>query len=184
MTDRDPQAGLTYLDLLLSLALLSMMAALLAGGFTTAGRVWDRATDLALNEEEILSRRDLRRAIGFLRANQNQDLTFIGTDDAFELHGVSRTVRVRAAGVDGALALLWSDGVQSRQFASDLQSLEFSYLAAGQTGWQAIHSAEVFPGLIRIEGETALGPWPPFVIRPSEMLRQTEMSATALFPRQ
>ncbi len=206
---RDPETGFTYLELLVSLALLAVMSVLLGGAFGFNQRVWERGAQLESREDLAISRLMFRKHLEGAVSSQvpQRDAAFVGSARGFELQGRIQTPDGSLVG-DARLALevvadgpsqrlVWSFTTNSRSresaqvtqetLATNLRDVWLSYLEGYDTGaehWQPqLERNTTHPTLIKIEASKANGrPWPPLVISPGKALRQREISASSLVP--
>ncbi len=186
---RQPDAGLTYIEMLVSLALLAIMSVLLAGAFDASRRILDRASGLSLDEDALLARLELRRALENARPDATASPTFAGSANGFTAEFLGQEDAPLNVTYTPEGELQWQGGsADVTQLAKELTGVRFSYYAidqsSGQRQWTTAWVGENrFPDLIRIEARRPDGsPWPSMVVAPSKRLRQTEISASSPLP--
>lgn len=180
--------GLSLLELLVSLALLSLIAGGLASAFGIGTQVFDRARALDGQQEELAARRQLRAAVTQILpmsrltpfpnqfAGAPDRLSFVTLMDApyapqaaaltFEVTWTGQTLTMDVAAIDetGVPGTAWSH-VLSR----DVRNVSFQYLdTSGDTpAWVPVWSDRPdLPALIRITAEGGQPRWVEFTVGP------------------
>jgi general secretion pathway protein J len=158
---RRSEAGLTLIELLISLTLLVIITGFLAGGVTMASRAFAADRD-ASAEAEIAAGLDalagligtalpIPTANGGSRINfdgQSDSLTFIGLSGGHALPGGPLGFRIRRQGKEIEVEVLAADGISLPQGSvrsvaiHDIASLHFSYFGRPAPGMPASWQAE------------------------------------------
>jgi len=180
------RSGLSLLELLVSLALLALIGAGLAGAFGLGTQLWGRTAALGQYSQEIALRAQLRRYVS--QALPPTRLTpfanpFYGNEDRFSfitlaatpfapdaaamrmgitLDGSTLRLRTELLDDDGVVAESWEDIL-----AEDAFGLEIQYYAQDDTWLNEWSDNTRLPRLIRVRlNEGATPPWPEFTVRP------------------
>jgi prepilin-type N-terminal cleavage/methylation domain-containing protein len=207
MMARDPQHGFTLLELMISLAVMSMIALMIGTSLSSSARVLTQSTAYAVAVEHALARRDLRRVVEAslsLPFPENEQPLFDGASASFRFQAIvddgvfwpGAPVVGEVARDDQGQVVLTLAGLSDASQA-DFRSvtiltgpdgdLEISYFGRKSVntapGWSQIWPADQgVPMAVKIvmtDGEDIL---PPLVIQPSKRYRQSEMSLSSLVP--
>jgi prepilin-type N-terminal cleavage/methylation domain-containing protein len=196
--------GFTFLELLISLAILAMISIMITGAMIYTRQVWDRGTTFAAYEHQALLRDSLRRWLQNLdddkaiRGEQNGvEFTVLWGDlpraDLYELQVKLDVIRnqtsddlvVRLTGLDIDDQVVLSE---QRVLLNDMRDLRIRYFGkpapTRQWGWYDDWRFEN-PNLklIRIDAAHADGrAWPPLVVRVGLSFDQRKISASSLVP--
>ena len=181
-------AGLSLLELLVSLALLALIAAGLAGAFGVGTQVYDRARALNEHQEELAARRQLRSALAQalpLYRITHFPNSFVGAPDRLQFVTLKETpyapdasalkvevlwasnnltMQVEAIDDTGAVLASWD-----HTLARDVRNVSFQYLDnSGDTpDWAPVWTgAPNLPALVQITGERGAPRWVDFVVAP------------------
>lgn len=183
------KSGLSLLELLVSLSMLALIGAGLAGAFELGTQIWSRTSALGEHRQEIELRRQLRRymtqamppsrtaAIGRPFSGSKDGLSFLTlapTPFAPNASAMRLALSVQDDGLqlttemideDGAIIGSWSDVLVQE---ADQISLQYWSSAAEPPGWQSEWTNTTqLPELIRISVSEGSKPsWPEFVVRP------------------
>lgn len=181
------RAGLSLLELLVSLALLALIAAGLAGAFGVGTQVFDRAQLLNTHQDEIAARRQLRSAL--MQALPPNRITpfpnsFVGAPDRMEFvtlteapfadgaalqftvdwNGQSLSLSVNAITDEGEVIATWQ-----HPLADNVENVAFRYLnITGDTPvWDSAWTDQAgLPALVQITGEGGMPTWVEFTVAP------------------
>jgi type II secretory pathway pseudopilin PulG len=183
------RAGLSLLELLVSLALLALIGAGLAGSFGLGTQIWNRSASLSEHQLELALRTQLRRYM--TQALPPTRLTpfrqpFTGGREGLSFITLAETpfapkaaaMRMTLSVVGDQLLLrtellddagdnysTWQDTL-----VSSVTDTRFDYWGreAGNEGWQTEWNSDIdLPTLIRIRiGEGSEPPWPDFIVKP------------------
>ncbi len=195
---RPLNSGFTYLELLLSLALLAIMSVLIAGSMDFSRRVWEQGANLSDTSDQAIVRYELRQIVESW--DRKGDAVFVGGQDRFSWQGLARVagaaarfdVSVETEQRNGRtdLALLRAlDGQAhvSQTLADQLKNIRFLYFgqieARQERAWHETWPGPAPPKLIKIEALRANGrAWPPIVLKPGKMADQRLISSSSPLP--
>lgn len=202
---RKADHGVTLLELLVSLAVLALIAVAMASTLNTGRQIWNRTENVGHKTEIAIARQTLRnflehvplpkeagRAQTYL-SGQAGSVTFLSFPEtsAFDLSEPVTVVTladVVGFRVEGKLSLGAEAVVRQYLLAPPNSFWAFSYFGASSaTGprtwsdtWQSTFS---LPDLIKIEITDAGGQvQPPLTVVPGRIWRQREMSLSSLLP--
>ena len=207
MTARNPQHGFTLLELMISLAIMSMIALMIGTSLSSSARILTRSTAYGVAVEHALARRDLRRVVEAILPvpfPENEQPLFEGASESFRFQAVvddgvfwpgAPVVGEVARDDEGHVALTLaglSDASQA-DFSSvtiltgpdgDLEISYFGRQSANEApAWSGTWPADQgLPMAVKIaltDGEDILAP---LVIKPSKLYLQSEMSLSSLVP--
>lgn len=182
------RAGLSLLELLVSLSLLALIAAGLAGAFGVGTQVFDRAQSLNSHQGEIAARRQLRAAL--MQALPPNRITpfpnsFVGAPDrlafvtmaeapfstdaaaltySVQWNGTALLLDVAAIDDEGAVINGWQ-----HVLASDVSNVTFRFLntEGDSPVWQPTWADQPgLPALVQITGEGGAPAWVEFTVAP------------------
>lgn len=203
MSARNPRAGVTLLETLIGLLVMSMVAALLSAAFGTNLRLLDRSQVASASVDQALGRRDLRVWLEHalvspvpsdrrtILSGTSEGLRFLSVPpgDLFWPGNATEVILGPAASASGTGTA--SDGRTERAtvlaVAPEGAKLTLSYWGKAAPDlparWHDSWSpSQGLPDLIRIafQGE---GPLPaPMAVQPGKAWRQSEMSLSSLVP--
>ncbi|TNC71351.1 hypothetical protein [Rubellimicrobium roseum] len=194
---RNPRAGVTLLELLLSLALMAAIGLGLASVLGLTGRASLRVTAAEATTDLLLTRHSLRdwieaapRTAAFEGGPEALRFEMLTDEPPFSA-AYPTTVSLGRDG-DGAVAIDvasdYEDAVAQRLILSPAGSLRISYFgdptgAAAAPAWHADWPALAGPpDLVRIEYDGPEGPLPPLTAIPALEARQSEMSLSSPLP--
>lgn len=188
---RSAQSGFTLLELLVSLAILSMIGLLLAGTIQTGSLIWQRTQKLPDQNTQTILRGKLRtwieRAVPTTRLDLRQEFqgqtnqfSFVTSEDLpIEQAGEFSRITPRVSSAEGGDALNVVIEIvneagdvrysEERRLLSDTGAIEISYFlneGSGQGEWMNTWSdPDRLPDLISIRADRAAS-WPPFIVKP------------------
>ncbi|WP_415400589.1 prepilin-type N-terminal cleavage/methylation domain-containing protein [Tateyamaria sp. SN3-11] len=182
------RAGLSLIELLVSLALLALIAAGLAGAFGVGTQVYDRARALNQHQEELAARRQLRSALA--QALPLYRITpfpnsFVGAPDRLQFVTLKETpyapdasaLKVEVLWASNTLSML-VEAIDDRgtvlaswdhTLARDVRNVTFQYLddSGDVPDWAPVWTGTPeLPDLIQIVGEGGAPRWVDFVVAP------------------
>jgi prepilin-type N-terminal cleavage/methylation domain-containing protein len=197
-------SGFTFLELLISIAILAMISVMISGAMVYTRQVWNRGAKFTQYEHQALLRDSLR---GWLQnvhdhkaitGDQNAlGFTVLWGDmlreDIYELQIKLHVIRNRTSDdlVVGLTGLDIDDQVvlsEQRILLADMRDLRIRYFGkpapTGQWGW---YDAWAFENpnlkLIRIDAAHDDGrAWPPLTVRVGLTIDQRKISASSLVP--
>lgn len=189
MRRRDPQAGVTLLELLIALWVMAAAAMILASSMGMIGRGLARVGFDAADVEQITARVTLRRWLEDMpdRAGlvgDAQGLRFATLIEGAELAG-GELAEVRVTGAEGQVRAVAGDGALVALLSGDGVVTGIRYWGApgfgAAPGWRNDwpEGAESLPGLVRIEYLDGGRQMPPLTVMPARIARQSEMSASS-----
>ena len=172
--------GLTVLDLLISLALLSLILLALSGSLGMAVRLFTRSASLETPMESIAARRVLRAWLMAALPPSDDAAIFEGNARGMSFMTAARVegpgaepIRILVRLTEDAVLLeAFGDGApdafSTLQLVSNAQDVRLDYFNEATGAWQAAWLEETgLPALVRIRiGEGSAPPWPDFVVRP------------------
>lgn len=204
MTARNPKSGITLLETLIALAVMSMLAVLLTSGLGFGIRALDRSSAMSAAIEEAAGRRQLRIWLEHallsgvplderpLFVGSRDRLTFLAevsdprlwAGAAVEVSLGTEGPEVRGVGVSADRSSQAEVGVRIAHPETDLA---FSYwgqiLPDPYQRWHDTWPANAgLPLLVRISFGDEPGALPPMSVRPAKALLQSEMSLSSLVP--
>jgi Prokaryotic N-terminal methylation motif len=203
MTGRNPRAGVTLLETLIGLLVMSMVAALLSAAFGTNIRLLNRTAISAELVDQALARRDLRIWIEHaLESPVPNDPRPIILGSPTELKilavpptgpfwpGVATEVSIGPSAVANGLGVQADRVTQARVslgLAPDDTTLQFAYWGRSTPdsppGWHSTWTSDQgLPDLIKLTLVGSGNLPAPIVIRPAKAWRQSEMSLSSLVP--
>jgi len=204
---RNPQRGLSQLELLVSLVIMAMVTVLLANALNFNRQALDRARGLSDSTDLLIARTTLRdwmedmpvvfgeeTAVEFFDGQSAglrfkaylRDQSFWGGETVeISLSLQSETLRIEAQGVhpNGTEPLS-----QTIDLARDVSAFEIGYFGrrstdSGPTWHAAWQDRTQLPDLVKIEWEQGDGvPMPPLTLQPALKDRQSVMSLSSLVP--
>lgn len=187
---RSRRAGLTLLELLIALALMSLIAALLLSSLSTSARVWERAQGLNAADSKLVLRQQLRAWIANMKPHRypygraqsvtgnGERLSFITaatlpglpprTEPRITIEiirsarGDRIAVRIEALNRGGNIV-----HSEERMLAEGLSRAALSYIV--DAGSDAAPTDELpdgrsLPLMVKIVSSDALTVWPPFYV--------------------
>ncbi|WP_299695282.1 prepilin-type N-terminal cleavage/methylation domain-containing protein [uncultured Tateyamaria sp.] len=182
------RAGLSLVELLVALALLSLIGAGLAGAFGVGVRVFDRAGQLGIHQDEIAARRQLRASL--VQALPGSRITtfpnsFVGAPDDMQFTSLQSTPFAPDAAAS-RITLRWDGSTLSFDFepmsddgetlgrwsyamSNDVGEVSFSYLDTSGDApvWQSSWADRPdLPALVRITATGGAPEWVDFVVAP------------------
>lgn len=191
MTRARRESGLSLLELLVAMTILSLVVALAAGGLSFGRAAWERGADLGgARIEERAARKALARLVAGAEIIRLRDGTrtprvlFDGGSDRLAFPAPPPT-RLAATGLqyvqlerspDGALTLAWTaigatrpriDGSAAREAVVDgVEALAFRYWGVGPEGEPAAWRSEwrgrtTLPEMVEIRLRAGGRDWPP-----------------------
>ena len=184
-------AGFTLIEILIALAVLSLVLVMLAQGSRAGLRALDAYHRAAQTEGGIVPvEQALRRMIERMEPGvypsppavlgTARSLVFT-TELPDAAAGGALTADARLEASNGQLVLLWTPHAHGVPFSAPptirrdvlldgIVTLDLTYAAKGDTGsWQTTWTRPVLPGLVRLRLIPSDGsrPWPPIIIRPA-----------------
>ena len=197
-------SGFTFLELLISIAILAMISVMISGAMIYTRQVWDRGAKFTAYEHQALLRDSLRDWLQHVHDHKAisgdqdaLDFTILWGDmprvDIYELQVKLHVVRgqikddlvidLKGLDIDDQVALS-----EQRVLLSDMRDLRIQYFGkpapTGQWGWYDDWEFDN-PNLklIRIEATHADGrAWPPLAVRVGLSIDQRKISASSLVP--
>ncbi|MEM1159375.1 MAG: prepilin-type N-terminal cleavage/methylation domain-containing protein [Pseudomonadota bacterium] len=183
---RNTEAGFTVLELLISLAILAMIAATLATTISSGAQLWKRSATMPDREQAIVLRAKLRTwietAVPPERLDLQQDFTgtatrmrfLTSTDLPNERGGEATWITVIVDESEPALSVVLETVTASGQIREveerDLINGQgrLLYFDGGSQNWvQVWEAADRLPDLVAIEAVPERAEdWPPFVVGP------------------
>lgn len=206
---RRSRLGLSYLEMMISLALLGIMAGLIAGTLDFGRRAWEQTDGLSLIAETALARADVRDWFSWATFRDHPALprAFEGRPDGFDYAGaVARdgfdaidrmTAELAIAPSERGQNLTWRFAAQGADDAqieihvevgSALRGVRVQYYGLRYLGedpaWHDLWPRDArVPRLIKITAERSDGrAWPPLVIVPRKALVQRRISVSSPLP--
>jgi general secretion pathway protein J len=189
---RNPQAGFTLVELLVSVTLMALLSVLLFGGLHFGTRVWEKATEAETTGNRIVSAQQtlasaIQNAYPFfvLASPTDRHVQFDGEQNTMTFfapaqHGGLDVVTI-ARDPNGTLVMnsrpeLAAQPAAStvhRVLLSGVKSLNAGYFGAMVKGdpqqWYGVwHNAHTLPDLIRLRAslDAKAGKWPDLVVAP------------------
>lgn len=192
---RNPRAGVTLLELLLSLVLMAAMAVILASVLGLTGRAALRVGAAAAATDLLVARHTVR---GWIEAAPRM-APFAGSPEALRFETLADTPPFSAADParislsrDAAGAVIAEiassdDAVSQRLTLSTAGELRIGYFgrlaSAAAPAWHSDWPAAAGPpDLVRIDYEGPAGGFPPLTVIPALVARQGEISLSSPLP--
>ena len=180
-----PRSGLSLLELLVSLALLALIGAGLAGAFGLGTQVWTRSQALGIHAQEIALRSQFRRFLSQAlpptrltpfnaefngEANQLTFVTLAETPSVQSAAATRMTLQVRNSTLVLVTEFLDDEaGVISSLedlLVAEAQEIRFDYFNADGEWVDAWSDPSTLPRLVRIRiAEGSIPAWPEFTVR-------------------
>lgn len=189
MRRRNPQAGVTLLELLIALWVMAAAALILASTLGLAGRALVRVGAEAADVEAITARVVLRRWLEGMPVRGTivgdaEGMTFGALIDEPPL-SVARVTEVRVTGGGGAVRAIAGEGAVTVVLAGEGVLVGLAYYGSPgpgdapewRTNWPATASA--LPDLVRISYDTEGRTAPPLTVIPARLERQSVMSLSS-----
>ena len=192
MKRRNPQAGVTLLELLIALWVMAAAAVILSSTLGLAGRGLARVGAEAADVEAITARVVLRRwlegmPVGAQITGDGAGMTFGALIDEPPL-SAAQVTEVRVTGEGGAVRAMAGDGALVAELAGEGVLVAVAYYGSPgpgiAPGWREDWppTAEALPELVRIIYETEGRVAPPLTVIPARLERQSEMSLSSPSP--
>lgn len=194
---RNPQAGVTLLELLISLWVMAAAALILSSSLGLLGRMLDRVGTEWNETDFLIDRLTLRRWIEAmpptaLLTGGPDRVNFTTLVDEHPLSVASPAMVRLSQGSEGVVAVLSDaeieEGPQVRRLRlSPNGALSIRYFGVASLGaepaWTDVWPPEAgLPGLIRIEYRIGVRPTPPMTAIPALRAHQSEMSLSSPVP--
>lgn len=207
MNVRNPEQGFTLLELMISLAVMAMIALMIGASMSAGSRILSRSAGYSAAVEEALARKDLRTYVeatlpsAFPGSEQPQ---FQGSSETFQFEAIvdngtfwpgSPVKGTLAKQQDGRIVLTLTGLSDADQSELLLQStltgpkgqLDLAYFGrrsaeeslAWHTDWPTERGLPDLVKLVLSDGDHTL---PPLIIRPAKRYLQSEMSLSSLVP--
>jgi len=188
---RHSQAGITLLEVLISLALMSFIAIGLSSIGKTGSQAWARLETGSNTDNYALTRYQLRQDLEALPLVRSGLLI----DEVFQVQQSGTSILIFSQPEEG-WTIDWSDGVLTygntavtqENLYPNVQDISVTYygLKSPRTtaGWfEDWQNATLVPQLIKFEVTNSDGrAYPPLTVQPAKLERQSEISASSLFP--
>lgn len=182
-TSRPGSGGFTLLELMIALAIFSMVVLILTGGMRFAGRAWEAQEQRIDRQDDLGSLQNLLRSLiaaGRRFKGDDTSVTFVGAMPLALARPGLFDITLQSA--DDQLVMVWRsearpgavpEEMATTALARGVTGLDISYYvtdAQGQSGtWSASIDAHHPPALVRIVLLLAPGDsrhWPPLVVAP------------------
>jgi prepilin-type N-terminal cleavage/methylation domain-containing protein len=190
VTDKaNPKAGVTLLEMLLALAIMSMIGVATAQLFSATGAFWRRAAGMDAISEAALTRRDLWESV--------ERMPTIGPElplpEIFETTAAGFRFRSEdgiwqeVSASEGSIHVTNEEGLE-RRLRDDISRVQITYFGSTAprmaAGWTDDWSGAVRPPeLIKIESWRSDGvAYPPITMQPAWHIRQSVISESSLVP--
>ncbi|MCE8510917.1 prepilin-type N-terminal cleavage/methylation domain-containing protein [Ruegeria pomeroyi] len=198
-------AGFSLLELLIALALFSLVSIGLTTILGTSSQVWKKSRKFEVILDQVVVRDKVRRLLESLPSPNSYlpaDTLLVGKSDSLQFWTPQRSSLstdfenyllklevVEMRGVKSAYLMpaVGTQIVARETFASDLREIAFSYYGAKVNGEEADWHAEwvgvdQLPALIKITFVSDSYPLAPFTVRPAKLSSQSLMSLSSLLP--